>query len=123
MTAHPETAHPVTVHPETAHSDTLPSGTTHAGSFHPGSFHPDRPYRLSPAVVLRPEPFGALAYHFGQRRLTYLAAADLVDVVSTLAVQPSAAVAMTAVGVSESRRPVLERALAGLLDRGVLDAA
>jgi putative mycofactocin binding protein MftB len=87
------------------------------------AFHPDRPYRLASAVVLRAEPFGALAYHFGQRRLTYLAADDLVDVVAALAGQPTAAGAMAAVGVPESRRPVLERALAGLVERGVLDAA
>jgi mycofactocin biosynthesis protein MftB len=86
------------------------------------TFDSSRPYRLSPAVTLRPEPFGALAYHFGQRRLTYLAAGDLVDVVTALPTQPSAAAAIDAVGVAESRRPVLERALDSLVRRGVLDA-
>jgi putative mycofactocin binding protein MftB len=33
----------------------------------------DRPYRLSPRVAPHPEPFGALAYHYGNRRLTFLA--------------------------------------------------
>ena len=32
----------------------------------------NRAYRLNPAVSLRPEPFGALAYHFGNRRLSFL---------------------------------------------------
>jgi hypothetical protein len=31
---------------------------------HPVAFDLDRAYRLSPAATLRPEPFGALAYHF-----------------------------------------------------------
>jgi putative mycofactocin binding protein MftB len=86
------------------------------------TFDASRAYRLSPAVTLRPEPFGALAYHFGQRRLTYLADGDLVDVVTSLANQPNAAAAMAAVGVTDSRRPALERALESLVRRGVLDA-
>ena len=32
----------------------------------------DEAWALSPSVALRPEPFGALAYHFGNRRLTFL---------------------------------------------------
>ena len=40
--------------------------------------------QLSPSVALRPEPFGALAYHFGNRRLTFLKRPELVQVVSSL---------------------------------------
>ena len=36
------------------------------------TFDLNRGWRLSPAVALRPEPFGALAYHFGNRRLSFL---------------------------------------------------
>jgi len=32
----------------------------------------DEALALSPSVALRSEPFGALAYHFGNRRLTFL---------------------------------------------------
>ncbi|MGD0395120.1 MAG: mycofactocin biosynthesis chaperone MftB, partial [Acidimicrobiales bacterium] len=32
-------------------------------------FDPSRPWTLHPQVSLRPEAFGALAYHFGTRRL------------------------------------------------------
>ena len=32
----------------------------------------DRAWRIAPQVALRPEPFGALVYHFGTRRLTFL---------------------------------------------------
>jgi putative mycofactocin binding protein MftB len=40
--------------------------------------------QLSPSVALRPEPFGALAYHFGNRRLTFLKRPELVQVISCL---------------------------------------
>jgi putative mycofactocin binding protein MftB len=40
--------------------------------------------RLSPSVALRPEPFGAMAYHFGNRKLTFLKRPELVQVVSAL---------------------------------------
>ncbi len=39
---------------------------------------------LSPSVALRPEPFGALAYHFGNRRLTFLKRPELVALVRSL---------------------------------------
>ncbi|MFK4106885.1 mycofactocin biosynthesis chaperone MftB [Streptomyces sp. NPDC019531] len=32
---------------------------------------PELPYRCSRRVALRPEPFGALAYHYGTRRLSF----------------------------------------------------
>ncbi|MEP6463215.1 MAG: mycofactocin biosynthesis chaperone MftB [Frankiaceae bacterium] len=92
------------------------------------TFDANRYYRISSAVTLRPEPFGALAYHFGQRRLTYLAAADLVAVIGELAKpegphgRRNASQAMAAAGVSADRRPAIESALASLVDRGVLDA-
>ena len=38
------------------------------------------PWMLSPSVALRPEPFGALAYHFGNRKLTFLKRPELVAV-------------------------------------------
>lgn len=41
-------------------------------------------WRLSPAVALRPEPFGAMAYHFGNRKLTFLKKPGLVRVVRSL---------------------------------------
>ena len=41
----------------------------------------DEPWALSPSVPLRPEPFGALAYHFGNRKLTFLKRPELVSVV------------------------------------------
>ena len=40
---------------------------------------------LHPQVALRPEPFGALAYHYGNRRLIFLKHPDVVRVVRELA--------------------------------------
>ena len=47
-------------------------------------FQPARGYRLNPDVALRPEPFGALVYHFGTRRLSFLKAPELVELVRRL---------------------------------------
>lgn len=47
-------------------------------------FDSSGPYRLDPKVALRPEPFGALAYHYGSRRLTFLRSKLLADLVADL---------------------------------------
>ena len=39
---------------------------------------------LHPQVSVRPEPFGALLYHFGTRRLSFLKDRRLLDVVQRL---------------------------------------
>ena len=44
----------------------------------------DRRLILDPQVALRPEPFGALAYHYGTRRLIFLKHPDVVRVVRAL---------------------------------------
>ena len=69
-------------------------------------------YRLSPEVALRPEPFGALAYHFGNRRLCFLKVPELVDVVRGLAAHRSAHDAVS--GLPGKRRDACLRALASL---------
>lgn len=91
---------------------TLPS--THA------PFDPSRPYALHPKVALRPESFGALAYHFGTRRLSFLKSRTLVEVVEQLAGQPSGLAACRAAGVPEAELDAYERALATLADSGMI---
>jgi putative mycofactocin binding protein MftB len=81
-----------------------------------------RPYQLNPAVALRPEPFGALAYHFGNRRLSFLKTPRLVTVVRLLESQASAAAALDAAGVSIRERARYAAALAALADSEVIDA-
>ena len=44
----------------------------------------DTPWRLSPQVSVRPEPFGALLYHFGTRKLSFLKDRTLLAIVESL---------------------------------------
>ena len=85
------------------------------------SFDPARGYRCSPSVALRPEPFGALVYHFGTRRLSFLKTPQLVDVVSGLAGQPDVHSCLEAAGVDPAQRGAYLRALAGLADNGTIE--
>ena len=61
---------------------------------------------------MRPEPFGALLYHFGTRRLSFLKNQRVLAVVRSLADHPSARSACLACGVSEGDLPAYARALA-----------
>ena len=81
-------------------------------------FDPARRYRLSPEVALRPEPFGALAYHFGNRRLCFLKVPELVEVVRGLGAHSSAGDAVS--GLPGQDRAACLRALASLAAAGVI---
>ena len=59
---------------------------------------------LSPQVALRPEPFGALAYHYGNRRLVFLKHPDVVAVVKNLANHPTVGATLDACGIAAERR-------------------
>jgi putative mycofactocin binding protein MftB len=48
------------------------------------TFDPDRGWRLHHQVAVRPEPFGALLYHFGTRKLSFLKNTTIVEVVNSL---------------------------------------
>jgi putative mycofactocin binding protein MftB len=72
------------------------------------------PWRKARSVALRPEPFGALVYHFGNRKLSFLKSKTLVAVVEALAEHPSAAATLTACGVADAQRPTYVRALTDL---------
>lgn len=92
------------------------------GDASPGpAFIPERPFRCSPSVALRPEPFGALVYHFGTRRLSFLKTPTLVDVVSGLERHASVHAAIEAAGVEPEQRPAYLRALAGLAANGTIE--
>jgi mycofactocin biosynthesis protein MftB len=75
-------------------------------------FEPGRGYQLNPDVALRPEPFGALAYHFGTRRLSFLKAPDLVELVRGLGAHRSVSDALAT--MPGGRRDSYLRALAAL---------
>jgi putative mycofactocin binding protein MftB len=85
------------------------------------AFATDRAWRLNPQVALRDESFGALAYHYGNRRLVFLKSRALVTLVSSLEEYPSAARALAALVPADERR-AYERALARLAAAEVIDA-
>jgi len=78
------------------------------------AFDQDAAWALSPQVALRPERFGALAYHFGTRRLSFLKSPRLLAVVEALADHPTATDACTAVGITAAELPGMSTALSTL---------
>lgn len=54
-------------------------------------FDPDAGWRLHHQVAVRPEPFGALLYHFGTRKLSFLKNRKIVEVVNALVIIPTRA--------------------------------
>jgi mycofactocin biosynthesis protein MftB len=82
----------------------------------------DRGWRIAPQVAVRPEPFGALVYHFGTRRLTFLKSRQLLDVMVALADHESALDACRAAGVTKHDMARYEQALTTLADSGMIVA-
>jgi putative mycofactocin binding protein MftB len=80
----------------------------------------DTAWVLDPQVALRPEPFGALAYHFGTRRLSFLKSLALFDAVRGLGEHASAREALLAAGVEVGELPRYARALAALAEGGMI---
>ena len=65
------------------------------------TFDASAPWSLSSQVSLRDESFGALAYHYGNRRLVFLKSRELVELVRRLEEFESAVVAIAAVVVPD----------------------
>ena len=87
----------------------------------PGSsFDGSRAWTLHPQVSLRPESFGALAYHFGTRRLSFLKSRTLLAVVESLAEHPTGHDACRAVGVSHDEMARYELAHTTLAESGMI---
>ena len=80
----------------------------------------DAAWRLHPQVSVRPEPFGALLYHFGTRKLSFLKDRTLLAVVEGLADAPSARAAMEEAGVPAASRDMYLSALSTLADSKML---
>ena len=74
----------------------------------------DRRLALDPQVALRPEPFGALAYHYGNRRLIFLKHPDVVRVVRALGDHDTVADTLRACAIGEDRWPSFVAALESL---------
>ena len=75
----------------------------------------DAPYRLHANVAVRPEPFGALVYHYGNRKLVFLNSHRMVAVVRSLDAAPSINAALDTSGVAIAKRPRYLEALDRLL--------
>jgi mycofactocin biosynthesis protein MftB len=86
----------------------------------PESFDLDRAWCLHSQVAIRPERFGALAYHFGTRRLSFLKSRKLLAVVEGLAEHPSGREACRRAGVTDAELPAYARALARLAESGMV---
>ena len=71
-------------------------------------------WRLHPRVALRPEPFGALAYHYDNRRLNFLRSQNLVDLVSNIDQHPTPRQAFADLGIDDDLWPQYAKALDAL---------
>ena len=71
-------------------------------------------WEVTPGVSLRPEPFGALVYHFGTRRLTFLKTPELAMVVRSLGDHPDLRAALVAAGVEPDAWDQYAKALLAL---------
>lgn len=77
-------------------------------------FDLDAAWQLHPQVSVRPERFGALLYHFGTRRLSFLKNPTLLAIVTALGTQRSARTACVASGVPAAEQAGYTKALATL---------
>ena len=80
----------------------------------------DRAWDISPRVSIRPESFGALLYHFGTRRLSFLKDRRLLDVVQRLPDSPTARAACVSAGLADDEMATYALALAKLADTDML---
>ena len=75
---------------------------------------------MHPQVAVRPEPFGALLYHFGTRKLSFLKNRTMLTVVRSLAEHSDVRSACRAAGVDDSGQGPYLQALGVLADANML---
>lgn len=83
-------------------------------------FDPNRPWRMHPQVAVRPEPFGALLYHFGTRKLSFLKNRTIVEIVQSLDEHPDVRSACRAAGIDPTQEAPYLHALGVLVDSKML---
>lgn len=81
----------------------------------------DRAWGVHPQVSVRPERFGALLYHFGTRRLSFLKDRQLLAVLEHLDAAPTARAACEQAEVEPAALPAYEAALARLAATDMLE--
>ncbi|GAS97153.1 mycofactocin system RPExFGAL protein [Mycolicibacterium canariasense] len=84
------------------------------------AFDPGQPWALHHQVAVRPEPFGALLYHFGTRKLSFLKNRTIVEVVSSLADHPDVRSACRAAGIDDAAHGPYLHALSVLVQSHML---
>ena len=75
---------------------------------------------MHPQVAVRPEPFGALLYHFGTRKLSFLKNRTILAVVRSLDDHPNVRSALRAAEVDDSEQGPYLHALGVLVDSQML---
>jgi putative mycofactocin binding protein MftB len=76
--------------------------------------------RLHPQVSVRPEPFGALLYHFGNRKLTFIKDPTLFSLVDCLGEGTSVDEALDAHQIAPGDRDIILRSLDALVRSDML---
>ncbi len=84
------------------------------------TFDPTLGYRLHANVALRPEPFGALAYHYGNRKLVFLKSPRMVTLVKSLGDYESVEAALVPLNLSAKARDNYLGALTSLFTSDML---
>lgn len=79
-----------------------------------------RPWQRNPRVGFRTEAFGGLAYHYDTRKLMFCKSAELVDLVNSLHLYPSAFTAIDSQIADRSRHMAYRRALESLATNGLI---
>jgi putative mycofactocin binding protein MftB len=86
----------------------------------PPAFDTALSWRLHPQVAVRPESFGALLYHFGTRKLSFLKNRTILAVIESLDEHPDAASALAAAGVDHDDQAPYLHALRVLVASNML---
>jgi mycofactocin biosynthesis protein MftB len=74
-------------------------------------FDLDVPWRLHPQVAVRPQNIGALLFHIGTRKLSFLKNRTILTVVQSLTDHPDVRAALRAAGVEDAQQDPYVHAL------------
>lgn len=83
----------------------------------------DDVWALDPSVALRSEPFGALAYHFGTRKLIFLKTPQLAGLLKTFDGHTTVRDALCSSELPEAQWSAYVDALAGLAESSIISPA
>ena len=86
----------------------------------PPAFDPSLSWRLHPQVAVRPEPFGALLYHFGTRKLSFLKNRTILAVIESIDDHADVSSALVAAGVEHDQEAPYLHALSVLAASNML---